>query len=1076
MLQLPVCNLEKIRKSRKRVKDVLYDIGLENCKEVLQELQSFDAGDEAFHNTDWYDFTDGHHGKRRKKWRYRTRGLCCTLCRFSARSWHSYRTHILRCHEEEQDLGALSSCSCCSFVAHPKVITQHFKIFHPDSMKTPNISTPAPGVQTVKGLSVTDTTVTGDRFSCRRCGYQDSLIYCIKKHVLVNHYTNLLNRYFGQRTHVEIGAANDTRTSKFYCKVCSVPADSADHLIYHILTSEKHKELEVHLKALIYEHSKLGKKTLQQQKLPSLAPKVTQQIYSVPLVPGANPSQPGGAVPVQRPAGGVVTRPPIAGTVLRGTPSNTTTVVCAPGTGQAFLPGQAPTVVRLASVEARSLIRPGQAVATLQNAQPQKGISVSLPTTGGVTTTLVRAPVGTLLPTVSQNGPKPLPLTVGVTAQPQQPRQVLLPPGVQVSVQGKLALRGPAPQSLLVTQRLPVTQTTPRGTMLTSQSLFSHLIPTGNKVNGLPTYTLAPVQVTVPVQSGAAQVTGKGPVAVQSSATQVTGKGPVVVQSGAVQMTGKGPVAVQSSAAQVTGKGPVAVQSGAAQVTTKGPMGAQSIVAQVAGKGPVAVIQGSSTTIPLQLNRTPAEAASSTISVSTAGSKLAQKWITCPVCKELFPADAHQTHMETAHGQAPATKHAKVHGLAARAPFLKKVNGKILKCLTCNISLSGKGLFEHLLHGLKCLHCPGMFYSIKQLLEHTTKEHSTSELANRDFMKREYHLHTNDHGDLLVPHFDINTTAPKELLGDKELNLALVTVSLDLIYVKVLPWSTHPVCRTPVKTIRADCPFCPEKPQTAVDYELHLKTKHHIIPTIHAILKSPAFKCVYCSGVYTGKTSPQAISTHVQRCRCAPKTAKDVERLINPDPKSQVVVAVNGGTQGLVSCPTTSQGTAPLPASKTSETEAQLQNKLRLEAAMKAAMEANKQERDARAAKRSKLKNAQENVVQVEETPKTPVSLILDPTGKEMLSFEDRKRFLTDYFNRKPYLTKRETETLAARLWFNRTDVACHFGTRRSKCMRSIQRNKTMVLLGFNMTELRKVKHNLLIPEEPKKPAASVSA
>ncbi|KAI1885740.1 hypothetical protein AGOR_G00206920 [Albula goreensis] len=988
MLQLPVENLEKIRRSRKRVKDVLYNIGLENCKEMLDELKSFDAGDDAFDNTEWLDFTDGHQGKRRKKWRYRTRGLCCTLCKFSARSWNSYRTHILRYHEEEQDLGALSACSSCTFISHPNEVVKHFKIFHPDSMKSPSTPVFYPGTAPTKSLpAIVDTTVTGERYSCRRCGYQDSLIYCMKKHVFVNHYSALMNRYFGQRRVYENKAANGANISKFYCKVCSVPAESAEHLMYHILTSEKHKELDVHIKALIYEHSKFGKKYLQ-QKLPSLAPKVNQQnVYSVPIVQGANASQ----------QGATVTRPPFSGTVLRGTTSNTTTVVCTPGTGQAFLPGQTPTVVRLASVEARSLLQPGQAVATLQNAQAPKAITATLPTAGGMATTLVRAPVGTLLPAVSQNGPKPLPITVGVPTQTQQPRQVLLPPGVQVSVQGKLALRGPGPQPLLVTQRLPLAQATPRGPLLTSQSLFSHLIPTGNKVNGLPTYTLAPVQVTLPVQSSGAQVTGTAP---------------------------------------------------------------------------VAVVQGTTTNIPPKQNKPPTGATpkSTTVSSSTV-SKVTQKWVTCPVCKELLPDNMHLAHLETAHGQVPATKNAKVHGLAARTPFLKKVNGKTVRCLTCNISMMGKGLFEHLLHGLKCLHCPEMFYSIKQLLEHTAKEHSTSKLANRDFMKQEYQLYTNDHGDLLVPRFDIITTAPKELLGDKELNLALVTVSLDLIYVKVLPKSAHPVCRTPVKPVCSDCPFCPEKPQSADDYELHLKTKHHIVPTIHAILKTPAFKCTYCSGVYTGKTTPLAISIHVQRCRCAPKSAKDVERLINPDPKSQVV-AVNGG----VSHQATSKVPTPAPASKPSETEAQLQSRLRLEAAMKAALEASRQERDARdarAAKRSQLRHAVESTVQAEEVPNTPVTLLLDPTGKEKLSFDDRKTFLNDYFNLSPYLAKRESETLAERLWLNKVDVASHFGNKRARCMRAIQRKKTMVLLGFNMAELKKVKHDLWIPvKEQEKPAA----
>lgn len=44
-----------------------YSWGQTRSPSLCQELQSFDAGDEAFDNTDWFDFTDGHHGKRRKK-------------------------------------------------------------------------------------------------------------------------------------------------------------------------------------------------------------------------------------------------------------------------------------------------------------------------------------------------------------------------------------------------------------------------------------------------------------------------------------------------------------------------------------------------------------------------------------------------------------------------------------------------------------------------------------------------------------------------------------------------------------------------------------------------------------------------------------------------------------------------------------------------------------------------------------------------------------------------------------------------------------------------------------------------
>ncbi|CAB1320826.1 unnamed protein product [Coregonus sp. 'balchen'] len=64
-------------------------------------------------------------------------------------------------------------------------------------------------------------------------------------------------------------------------------------------------------------------------------------------------------------------------------------------------------------------------------------------------------------------------------------------------------------------------------------------------------------------------------------------------------------------------------------------------------------------------------------------------------------------------------------------------------------------------------------------------------------MRREYRLYTDDSGNLLFPNFDINTTAPKEILRDAELKLALVTNSLDLIFLKMQPGGKQEVCRNP---------------------------------------------------------------------------------------------------------------------------------------------------------------------------------------------------------------------------------------------------------------------------------------
>ncbi|CDQ75220.1 unnamed protein product [Oncorhynchus mykiss] len=848
MYQVPVGNLENIRKTRRKVKHILSDFGLENCKVLLEELKkekNLDS-DEVFQETEWVDFSEPFPGKRKKKWPYRTRLLCCTLCKYSTRNWYSYKSHLQRNHEYERKLCVLAPCQICPFVAHPRVLKKHLLLFH----GSPNVDQDAE--------SLHSTTKKGDRFKCRKCRYVDSNLFSMKKHVLLNHLEKLWHHFSGRIPDTKFPHT----ASRQFCKVCKMAIESTEHMLHHILSSPTHQWACAQIRTWILENTQYTKPSNYQ----TLAPK-----NQLPQV--SSPEQLAGAK-------------------------------------QSFLPPQSSTLVHMAGANAKGLLQPGATV-NLQSAMPQGAISATMP----IGQTMVRLPSGTSLP--------------GVQGQ-QQPQQVFLPPRVQISIPGMS-------QSLMMTQRLPlnhgtpqstILQSTPQGTMLTSQSLLSHLIPTGNKVNGMPTYTFA-TPMGMPGQTSNVQLMSKAPQPIK-------------------------------------------------------PAGNPALNAK------------------------------------------AKKWITCPICNELLPSNVYEAHQQAAHKAQPRT--AKQQGLAARAPFLRKMPDKTVKCLKCKILLSEKGLFEHLLHGLNCLYCPGMFYSIQQLVEHTNTQHNPTQKANCDFMRREYRLYTDDSGNLLFPYFDINTTAPKEILGDAELKLALVTNSLDLIFLKMQPGGKQEVCRNPSKTMQTDCPFCEEKCVTLENYRAHLSGKHCIAPTVHAILKTSAFKCIYCNGVYTGKTTQKAIIIHLQRCR----------------PKPSV----------------------PIPHS--SESPAELQSKLRLEAAFREAMEANKKERDARAAFRKQREKEKR-----EQAPLTDpsIQLALDPSGMEKRPSEERKDFLTRYFHTKPYPTKKESEELSKRLWLTRTEVSTLFGMKRTKCMKAIQRNSPTIFMGFNMTELKKLKHDLIIPDvEPAEP------
>uniref|UniRef100_A0A3P8SZS0 ADNP homeobox 2b n=1 Tax=Amphiprion percula TaxID=161767 RepID=A0A3P8SZS0_AMPPE len=936
MYQAPVLNIEKIRKARKAVKSILGEIGLEDCQNLLKTLnessEKSSEEEEAFQETEWVDFTDGYNGRLHKKWPYRSRSLCCNLCKYSSQNIYNFRSHVSRCHAYVQTFCALAPCTQCLFIGHPKVVKKHMLFFHA-KLPVPNTH-----IQLSREGSLT-THRGNERYQCRRCGFPTSSVFTMKKHIILKHLDSLAEQYIGYRLHLQ----GSSSVKVYCCKACKVNTGNLDQMLHHMLVEPTHYSVSTQVQSLIYENKNYTIKPTPNGNglfvtFPSIAPKPQQPqtFNSKPLVLPSN----------GQPAGTVLTLQQLQGT------TNSTTLICAPGSNQAFLPPQASALVQLASAEAKGLLQPGATIA-LRSALPQGPSMVQLPTVSNVS--LKQAPV-----TLAPAAPPPQ-----LTPQPQQ---ILLPSGLQANV---AAQTGTVPKPAVAAKNASTNQTALQGTMLTSQSLLSHLIPTGNKVNGMPTYTFAPLQVAMPGS--------------QSTST------------------------------------------------------------------PHKTAEQQSNTLPQT-----------------------KKWITCPLCNELFPSSVFDMHTEVAHQTKSATS--KSESVAARAAFLKKMPDKTVKCLTCKILLSEKSVFQHLLHGLNCLYCSALFFSIRQLAEHV-KQHNPTSKAYCDFLRQKYRVYSKGVGGILFPYFDVHTTAPKEVLGDTEVNLALVTNSLDLIFFKLQPSSQPEICPAPVKINSAYCPFCDEKFQHESEHLQHLKQKHYVAPTIHAILKTEAFKCIYCNGVYTGKVTQQAVMLHIQRCRCSPKPP--------PPPKPPTVVPQHpprvaqqlsqasglyflqvpqGLTmkQTLTPARVISAARPPQPL----ETEAEMQSKKRLEAAWREVMEANKREREQRAAMRRKRE--QEKLLpppEVEIQSDPSVKLMLEPTAVERRCGEERRDFISKYFNVNPYATKAETDELCRRLSLTKAELAALFSKKRSKCMRSLKRNTTAVLLGFNMTELNKVKHNLIIPE-----------
>ncbi|XP_041665393.1 activity-dependent neuroprotector homeobox protein 2b isoform X2 [Cheilinus undulatus] len=1012
MYQLPVGNIEKIRKARRAVKNILTEIGLEDCQNMLKDLNETSEKDsdedESFKATEWFDFTDGFNGRLHKKWPYRSRSLCCSLCKYSTKNIYNFRSHISRCHKFVQSVCTLTPCSQCLFISHPKLVKKHMMYFH---AKLTNHVQPVIEAPVLNHRG-------NERYQCRKCGFPASSIFTMKKHIILKHLQGMAEQYIGYRLHLQ----GTTSVKIHCCKVCRVNTGTLDQMLHHMLVEPSHYSVSTHVQGLIHENKNFTIKSTPNGNglfvtFPNIAPKpqTTQVFNSKPLVLPSNGQA----------AGTVVTLQQLPGS------TNSTTLICAPGTNQAFLPPQASALVQLASAEAKGLLQPGATI-SLRGALPQAPSMVQLPAVPnmslkpapvtlappssqpqqtpqaqqillptGLQANMAAGPVSTGLQANMAAGPAPTGLQANMAARPVptglQANMATgpVPTGLQANMatgpvptglQANMATgpvptglqanmaAGPVPKPAVVAQNTPLNQMNLQGTMLTSQSLLSHLIPTGNKINGMPTYTFAPLQVAAPGSHNA--------------------NNPLK------------PIEQMSNSSQQT-----------------------------------------------------------------------KKWITCPLCNELFPSNVFDLHTEVAH-QTKSTS-AKSESLAARAAFLKKMPDKTIKCLTCKILLSEKSAFQHLLHGLNCLYCSGLFFSIRQLAEHI-KIHNPSSKAYSEFLRQRYRVYTKGSG-ILIPYFDVSTTAPKEILGDMEVNLALVTNSLDLIFFKLQPNSQPEICPAPVKINSTYCPFCDDKFQNEFQHLQHLKEKHFVAPTIHAILKTEAFKCIYCNGVYTGKVTQQAVMLHIQRCRCSPKPPppqppKPAPALAQPPPKPAQQLTQPSGLyflqvpQGL----TVKQTLTParvIPASiapRPQESEAELKSKQRLEAALKEVIAANKREREERAAMRKKREQEKllpppEPVVQSDPM----VKLALEPTAAERRTSVDSREFVSKYFNVNPYASKAESDELCRRLTVTKSELAALFSKKRSKCMKSLKTNTAVILLGFNMTALNKVQHNLLIPEIP---------
>ncbi|NXK20702.1 ADNP2 protein, partial [Arenaria interpres] len=1067
MFQIPVQNLDNIRKARKKVKGILVDLGLDSCRELLKNLKSFDPGEKHFCNTSWSDVSPWESVGKRK--RYRTKPYCCSLCKFSSKLLTSFKNHLHRYHEDEMDQELVVPCPKCAFASDPKIVGKHIRMFHSSNKRIQNYT-----VSILDGMKQFRSDIIN--FTCLKCHFTDTLYYNMKKHVLMNHFQNLISAYFGQKPD-----ESKENSVEHYCKKCNASANSQDSLMYHVLTAETHRDLENKLRSVISEHIK--KPGLVKQM--HIAPKPPQGV-AVAAPPAGPPAAPAGSVTApaciqlafpQNNQNQSVMQPNAVQNTVRSltvpsasgslphttsapvaTPSHVTLVSSNLSVGQNNVniqPSPSQPIIVSHRLPLNQPVRTGaiplhHSVGTVSTNVAPAVLPLNQPVRPGLFP--INQPIGTINGPVAA-GPLPVTQPVGSVNQPVAPGVIpvnqpvgpgvlsvspslgnanrplgprVLPVG-QTVASGVLQLNPPVASGVVPVRQpvrpgflqlnqpvapavIPVNQpvqpaVSQNTTFLTAGSILRQLIPTGKQVNGIPTYTLAPLSVTLPVppDGGVATVTPPQ-VPIQ------------LMQSGPITQLSQPPAGAPSPPVVLTS------QNISLQASPTGPETSQAV-------------------------------------------RQAKQWKTCPVCNELFPSNVYQVHMEVAHkhGEVKMEEALEPDKLAACAPFLRWMTEKTVRCFSCKCFLCEEELMKHLLmHGLACLFCTVTFHDLKSLMEHNKTTHNGKKQLHADYSNRGFQLGNDAQGDLVFPHFDFSTVLPKEDIGEREVHLAVLaglnSRTLVPVYIKVRPQTAEVNNRCAKKVLT--CPFCFGTFVSKETYEMHLKERHHIMPTVHTILKSPAFKCIHCCGVYTGNMTLTAIAVHLLRCRSAPKDSNSSVKMQLECTEKKELLFVNGEKHDSVILKRKQSDSCCVAEDQRNKEQQPLS--LSTGIALSPEKEVNS---GVVPFKRQKINSRT-------EMKKLPSSedlriLAVDPKQYDYNSYEAQTQFLTDYFHERPYPSKKEMELLSSLLYAWKIDVASFFGKRRNICLKAINNHKPSVLLGFSMSELKNIKHSLKIKDDP---------
>ncbi|KAL1021209.1 hypothetical protein UPYG_G00010200 [Umbra pygmaea] len=274
MFQLPVNNLGSLRKARRNVKRVLGDIGLEFCKDHIEDYKDYVPNEFYIKHTTWDDVCMWDPSLTKAQ-DYRSKPFCCSGCPFSSKFFSAYKSHFRNVHSEDFESRILLNCPYCTYNGNKKTLETHIKLFH-----MPNVVRQGPGGMQGSTGGLKDGMQLGKRpgesieqavYYCKKCTYRDPLYNVVRKHIYREHFQHVAAPYVATpvektkangaaapgatagnvdcsgntNVHVSVNANSNT----IHCKRCLFVPRTYEALVQHVI--EDHERIGYQVTAMI---------------------------------------------------------------------------------------------------------------------------------------------------------------------------------------------------------------------------------------------------------------------------------------------------------------------------------------------------------------------------------------------------------------------------------------------------------------------------------------------------------------------------------------------------------------------------------------------------------------------------------------------------------------------------------------------------------------------------------------------------------------------------------------------------------------------------------------------------------